>query len=59
MDFVIGNISCSGWTTNIEKKIANEYEGKGLIEVIATLLTNKLWVKIHTDGKIHFHFSLI
>ena len=48
---MIGNINCSGWTNNIEKKIKEAYDSQGLISVTATLLTLKLEVKIKYSAK--------
>ena len=55
MNFTIGNVSCQGCITNIENSIANEFGENGLIDASATLLTNKLCVRISPDGKLNIH----
>lgn len=50
MHFQIGNVTCTGCTGNIEKKITEKYEDSGLVEVTATLMTYKLTVKIKSEA---------
>jgi copper chaperone CopZ len=51
MTFQIGGINCSGCTTNIEKKVTERYGESGLLEVVATFLTNKLCVVIKQEAQ--------
>lgn len=51
MTFHIGGINCSGCTSNIEKKVTERFGDGGLLEVVATLLTNKLCVLIKQDAQ--------
>lgn len=51
MTFQIGGINCSGCTTNIEKKVTERYGESGLLEVVATFLTNKLCVLIKQEAQ--------
>lgn len=51
LHFKIGNVSCSGCTNNIEKKVSEEYGEQGLMKVSANSITKKMAVEITYEAK--------
>jgi copper chaperone CopZ len=46
MNFRIGKVTCSGCTNNIEKNIKQAFADGGLLDVTATVLTNRMSVRV-------------
>lgn len=51
MHFIIGKISCTNCTNNIENKLKEAFTSLGLIEANANFMLKKLTVKIKNEAK--------